>query len=236
MRSVMYTETILTTALFAATSVTADQVCHLARSPEQDLISYLTPNQFAKLDKDAKSLALENTAAANALYSFQETQTAVPLKAIASQDDQYLNAFVTATTAPLPAYISALPTSLQPYASSIFIGDGSIVRTDVAPAMSSEMAAASSSSYVVGGTGTGSVNADSPSSTIMSTYIATIVTSGIPRNSANATVSKTSTTAGSPTTPPAPPKPTASSGAGKTGAFVAAGMVGFGLAGLMSLL
>ncbi len=222
----MFTQSLLTTALLAATYVAADQVDQVdqaVRTQVQNPSFYLTPNQLSKVGSEAESIALQNTVAANALYSWHATETAVSDNNIKAQGADYFDAFLTATATALPAYVTALPTSLQPYVSSLLVGEASLVATEVAPVVSSEMASASAL-----------VNSANSSST--TTAIGTLATSGIPSNSANATASQTGATPGSPTAPSNPPIPKSSSGAGRNGVLVAAGVVGVGLAGFMSLL
>ncbi len=230
LQSIMYKQALLTTALLAAISVKADQADQVVRSQDQNLGSYLTPNQLSKFASDAESVALGNTAAADAVNSWQATQTAVSNSDIKAQANDYLNAFITATATALPPYLTALPTSLQSYVSSVLVGEASLVMTEVAPLVSSVMASASASGYVVGSTGTGSVISNSANSTYTSTFVASSATSGMPSKPASTAAS------GSPTTPPSPPKPQGNNGAGRNQAIVAAGLVGVGLAGIMSLL
>lgn len=235
----MYTQALITTALLAATSVTAqrpeqiepeDQTDQAVSPPYLNFRIQSDSIQLSKLDSDASSLVLKNTVAANALYSWAATQTSVPDDDIDEQNSDYFNAFLTATGTALPAYITALPESIRPYASSLLIDEASLIRADVAPLLSSVVATASAARHA-GASGT-MTQVNSAKSTGTAGKVAPVPTSGMPSNSVNAT------NGASPGPTPAsnPPVPDDASGAAKNSAFVAAGLLALGLAGIMSVL
>lgn len=235
----MYTQTLITTALLAATSVTAqrpertepeDQTDQAVRSHTLDSRFRLTPVQLSKYGSDSRSLLLKNTAAANAMYSWAATQTSVPDDDVDEQNSDYLNAFLTATATALPAYITAVPESLRTYASSMYVEQANLIRSDVAPLLSSVVATASASRHA-GARGT-TTPVNSAYSTGTAAKVASAPTSGIPNNSVNATGGAPP----GPTSPSNPPLPDDASGAVKNSAFVAAGLLALGVAGFMSVL
>ncbi|KAF6231792.1 hypothetical protein HO173_010094 [Letharia columbiana] len=102
---------------------------------------------YSKFIDDANSLLAAATgnyaAQLNALYGWQATQTAVPSGDVDSQYQEYLNAFMTTTSAPLPAWVTAVPSSLQPIATSFLQAEASLVIQDIAPIVSQNNAAGS---------------------------------------------------------------------------------------------
>ena len=95
---------------------------------------------YSKFVSDANSIlaAATGTDAAqlDALYSWQATQTAVPSADLDAQYQDYLNAYVTAPSAPLPSWVTAIPTSLQPAMKSFLQAEATLVRQDIAPMVS----------------------------------------------------------------------------------------------------
>ena len=95
---------------------------------------------YSKFISDANSLLAAATgnevAQLNALYSWQATQTAIPSGDVNSQYQEYLDAYMTTTSAPLPAWLTAVPPSLQPIATSFLQAEASLVVQDIAPLVS----------------------------------------------------------------------------------------------------
>lgn len=235
----MYTQTLITTALLAATSVTAQQSEQIEPEDQTDQVvsphiqnseCSLTPIKISKLGSDASSLALKNTAAANALYSWAATQTSVPDDGIDEQNNDYFNAFLTATGTALPAYVTAVPESIRPYVSSLLVDEASLISADIAPLLSSVVATASASRHArASGT---MASLSSAISTGTAAMVTPVPTSGMPSSSVNSTGGASP----GPTSPSNPPVPDDASGAAKNSAFVAAGLLALGLAGIMSVL
>ena len=95
---------------------------------------------YSKFIDDANSLLAAATgsdaAQLSALYGWQATQTAVPSGDVSSQYQDYLDAYMTATSAPFPAWVAAIPSSLQPIATSFLQAEASLVAQDIAPLVS----------------------------------------------------------------------------------------------------
>lgn len=102
--------------------------------------AFADSSPYSKFIADANSLlaaATGNQAAQlNALYGWQATQTAIASGDINSQYQAYLDAYMTATSAPLPGWVTAVPSSLQPIATSFLQAEASLVVQDVAPIVS----------------------------------------------------------------------------------------------------
>ena len=113
----------------------------LAASSSLLLVTALADSSpYSKFIDDANSLlaAATGTDAAqlNALYQWQATQTAVPSGDLDSQYQDYLDAYMTTTSAPLPSWVTAIPSSLQPIATSFLQAEASLVVQDIAPMVS----------------------------------------------------------------------------------------------------
>lgn len=95
---------------------------------------------YSKFIDDANSLLAaatgNNAVRLNALYQWQATQTAIPSGDVNSQYQDYLDAYMTTTSAPLPSWVTAVPSSLQPIATSFLQAEGSLVVQDIAPIVS----------------------------------------------------------------------------------------------------
>ena len=151
---------------------------------------------YSKFIDDANSLLAAATgkdaAQLNALYSWQSTQTAVPSGDIDSQYQDYLDAYMTTTSAPLPAWVTAIPSSLQPVATSFLQAEASLVVQDIAPIVSeynANVSAAQATPTTTSSSNTTVVSTSAPSVT---------ASSGFARVSANSTTSQMS---GNGTTP-----------------------------------
>ena len=149
---------------------------------------------YSKFINDANSLIAAatgaNGASLEALYSWQATQTAVPSDDVNSQYQDYLNSFMTTTSAPLPAWVTAIPSSLQPAATSFLQAEASLVVQDIAPLVSQNDAAYSTYSAGQAATTTTSVN-----NTAVSTSASSGTTStGFVKGAANMTTSQVSAT------------------------------------------
>ena len=162
---------------------------------------------YSKFINDANSLLAAATSAdgasLDALYSWQATQTAVPSDEVNSQYQDYLNSFMTTTSAPLPAWVTAVPSSLQPAATSFLQAEASLVVQDIAPLVSQNDAAVSIYSAGQAAPTTTSVN-----STAVSTPAPSVTAStGFVRGAANMTTSQVSAN-GTAQTPSANSTPT----------------------------
>lgn len=95
---------------------------------------------YSKFIDDANSLLAaatgNNAVQLNALYQWQATQTAIPSGDVNSQYQDYLDAYMTTTSAPLPSWVTAVPSSLQPIATSFLQAEASLVVQDIAPIVS----------------------------------------------------------------------------------------------------
>lgn len=119
----------------------------------------LTPldsNPYSKFISDANALlaAATGTAASqlSALYAWQATQTAIPSPALNAQYQSYLDAYMTTTSVALPPWITAVPSSLQPAASSFLQAEASLVVQDIAPIVSEFGVGASTTTAAAGST------------------------------------------------------------------------------------
>ncbi|KAM0794513.1 hypothetical protein BDR22DRAFT_895091 [Usnea florida] len=149
---------------------------------------------YSKFINDANSLLAAATgadgASLEALYSWQATQTAVPSDDVNSQYQDYLNSFMTTTSAPLPAWVTAVPSSLQPAATSFLQAEASLVVQDIAPLVSQNDAAYSTYSVGQAATTTTSVNNTAASTPASSGSAST----GFVKGAANMTTSQVSAT------------------------------------------
>ena len=140
---------------------------------------------YSKFISDANSLlaAATGTDAAqlSALNQWQVTETAIPSAVIEEQYQDYLNAYMTATSAPLPAWVTAIPSSLQPVVSSFLQAEASLVYQDIAPMISQDDVEASS--YVIAAQTTATATADA----VMSSGAAANVTTTSAAPNATAT-------------------------------------------------
>lgn len=100
---------------------------------------------YSKFVDDANAVLAAATgkdaAQLDALNSWQATQTALPSADIESQYQDYLNAYMTATSAPLPTWVTAIPSSLQAAATSFLQAEASLVVQDIAPIFVSQYSA-----------------------------------------------------------------------------------------------
>ena len=148
---------------------------------------------YSNFIDDANSLLAAATgadgASLDALYSWQATQTAVPSDDVNSQYQNYLNSFMTTTSAPLPAWVTAVPSSLQPAATSFLQAEASLVVQDIAPLVSQNDAAVST--YLAGQAAT---TTTSVPNTVVSTSAPSVTAStGFVKSAANMTTSQVST-------------------------------------------
>ncbi|KAL9135390.1 MAG: hypothetical protein Q9175_003422 [Cornicularia normoerica] len=212
---------------------------------------------YSRFIDDANSLLTAATASdaaqLNALYSWQATQTAIPSGDVDSQYQDYLDAYMTTTSAPLPAWVTALPSSLQPIATSFLQAEASLVVQDIAPVVSQNSAAWSIYSAAQAAPTVTSLNATvvptpAPSATANTGFVispANITTSqmsGIgtaPTLSANSTaivpITSIATALGSPTKSAIPPTTTFKTGGAEKPAGVAMAAAVAGIMGAVVL-
>ena len=163
---------------------------------------------YSKFVSDANSIlaAATGTDAAqlDALYSWQATQTAVPSADLDAQYQDYLNAYVTAPSAPLPSWVTAIPTSLQPAMKSFLQAEATLVRQDIAPMVSQFDEEVSAYSATVVATSTPTVTASSGFKQVSANVSTARVSSGVvpSANSTGTPSSNSNGTAGIPVTPP----------------------------------
>lgn len=214
---------------------------------------------YSKFIDDANSLLAAATgseaAQLDALYSWQVIQTAIPSGSVDSQYQAYLDAYMTTTSAPLPAWVTAVPSSLQPIATSFLQAEASLVVQDIAPLVSQNDNARSaySAGQVAPTTASSKTKAvqqtSAPSATASSGFVtgfANATTSQVsgngtastlPANStAIAPVTRIAVASGSPTkSVTTPPTTVKTGGAEKTGGVAAAAAV-IGILGVVVLL
>lgn len=186
----MYTRTLLTSTLVA-------------------LVSQATA-QYAKLSSDAAALADKNSAVADGVSAWEGTQTILPSAEIQSQNEAYVEALITGSTAVLPGYLTQLPTTLRQPASSLEVAEAGVVLTDLAGALSGAATTTVASS---GGTSTSSGMSVTTGSSSSGTSVS---------SSATKTTSTTSNTKNGAAQP--------------TDVLMAAGVAGAGIMGVMAML
>ena len=152
---------------------------------------------YSKFLSDANALLTSATgaeaASLNALFNWQVTQTAVPNPDLNSQYQDYLNAYVTTSSVPLPAWVTAVPSSLQPVATSFLQAEGRLVQVDFAPVFSSQEGAFFSA---LGGTSAPSpttISASSSSSSSSPSAISSMATNSTTTTSAPSATAQTQT-------------------------------------------
>ncbi|CAF9918618.1 hypothetical protein IMSHALPRED_004359 [Imshaugia aleurites] len=216
---------------------------------------FLLPSAFAQSSPYSKFIADANSLLAaatgtdlsqlNALYSWQATQTAVPSGDVDSQYQDYLDAYMTTTSAPLPSWVTAIPSSLQPIATSFLQAEASLVVQDIAPLVSQNNNAESiySAGQAAPTLTSSNVNAaptSAPSAPASSSFVSgpmNVTTSQVSGNGTALTGSATSTASvpntpittasGSPTKSVTGPSATFKGGAERTaGVAVVAAVVG----------
>lgn len=197
---------LLTTLLFSASSNAQSTA-----TPDDSLPAALTTlPAYSKAMTDYSAISSAAAPVATAFSAWISTQSALPTSLIQSQDEDFANAAATASTPPLPAYVTALPSSIQAGVSSAYQALAGYEQTDLAPLYSDHSSAMSSAVGVKPGAQT------------------TFATSAVPTNSANGT------SKGSPTSPAGGPSPTQPvNGAGRV---LAGGLFAVGLTGVMALL
>ena len=152
---------------------------------------------YSKFGSDANALlaAPTGTAAAqlDAIYSWQLTQTAVPSADLESQYQDYLNAYMSAASVPLPAWVTAIPSSLQPVMTSFLQAEATLVRQDIAPLVSQFEEDVSAYSATAQAT-PAPTSSSSSNATVVSASASTMVTasSGFAQVSANASAARVS--------------------------------------------
>lgn len=187
---IMYTRTLLTTTLVAlATHATA---------------------QYSKLSADAGALAAKNSVVGDAVSAWQATETIVASAAIQTQNEAYVEALITGSTAVLPAYLNQLPTSLRQPASSLEVAEAGVVLTDLAPAL--------------GGAATTTIA--SSGGTTTSSGTSKVTTSSTSETSKSSSSTKTTSTSSK----------SRNGAAQATGVIMAAGIAGAGVLGVMAML
>ncbi|CAD6575057.1 MAG: hypothetical protein ASARMPREDX12_007077 [Alectoria sarmentosa] len=213
---------------------------------------------YSKFVNDANSLLAAATgsdaAQLDALYSWQATQTAIPSSDVDSQYQKYLDAYMTTTSAPLPVWVTAVPSSLQPIATSFLQAEASLVVQDIAPLVSQNNVALSLYSAGQAAPTTTSSNTlivptSAPSATASTGFVigpANMTTSQMSGNGTAPTVSAKSTATalttsittalGSPTKSVTQPKTTAKTGGAEKPAGVALAAAVVGIMGIVVLL
>ncbi len=212
---------------------------------------------YSKFIDDANSLLAAATgsdvAQLNAFYSWQATQTAIPSNDVNSQYQEYLNAYITTTSAPLPAFVTAVPSSLHSIATSFLQAEASLVVQDIAPLVSQNNAAWSVySAGQAAPTTTSSTTTLAPTAAPNATAIGFVTgpangtTSQVSGNgtaptlSANSTASAPTapitTASGSPTKSVTPPATTHKTGGAEKPASVAVAAAVVGILGIVVLL
>lgn len=203
---------------------------------------------YSKFINDANSLIAAATgsdaAQLNALYTWQATQTAIPTNDLSSQYQDYLDAYMTTTSASLPAWVTALPSSLQSVATSFLQAEASLVVQDIAPIVSQNNEAISLYSAAQAAPTTSSSNTtvtptSAPSATLSSGFVSASANVTASQASGNGTapvsfatstkIAPITTATGSPTKSVASPSATVkkSSGAEKpAGVAVVAAVIG----------
>jgi hypothetical protein len=166
--------------------------------------------QYSKLSADAASLAAKNSVIGNAVSAWQATETIIASAAIQSQNQAYVEALITGSTAVLPGYLNQLPSSLRQPASSLLEAEAGVVVSDLAPALGGAATTTTISSS--GGTITNSGTSKTSTST-----------SGTSMSSSSTLT--TSTSSGS-----------KNGGVQPTGVLMAAGAAGAGVMGVMAML
>jgi len=166
--------------------------------------------QYSKLSADAASLAAKNSVIGNAVSAWQATETIIASAAIQSQNQAYVEALITGSTAVLPGYLNQLPSSLRQPASSLVEAEAGVVVSDLAPALGGAARTTTVSSS--GGTITSSGTSKTSTST-----------SGTSMSSSSTLT--TSTSSGS-----------KNGGVQPTGILMAAGAAGAGVMGVMAML
>ncbi|KAK4690177.1 hypothetical protein P7C71_g6545, partial [Lecanoromycetidae sp. Uapishka_2] len=190
----MYTRVIFTTTLFGLTT-------HAAA-------------QYSKLSADAGALEVKNSAIGDAVSAWQATETIVASAAIQTQNEAYVEALITGSTAALPAYLNQLPTTLRQPASSLEVAEAGLVVSDLAPALGG---AATSTVVSSGGTPATTGTSMTTSKTMSGSTIGSSKTSGTTKTTSTSTGSK-------------------NGAAQPTGLLKAAGVAGAGVLGVMALL
>lgn len=215
---------------------------------------------YSKFVDDANSILAAATgkdaAQLDALNSWQATETAVPSADIDSQYQDYLDAYMTATSAPLPTWVTAIPPSLQAVATSFLQAEASLVVQDIAPIVSqynADLSASTaaqamptvttlSSNDTVVSTSAPSATASSGFATLPmnSTTVQMSGTGTAPAGSANSTgtapITPIGTAGGSPTKSVTPPVSTFKASGAEKRAGVAAMAAVVGVLGMIVLL
>lgn len=186
-----------------------------------------TSSPYSKFIADANSLLAAATgkdaAQLNALNSWQATQTAIPSANIDFEYQSYLDAFMTTTSAPLPAWVTAVPSSLQPIATSFLQAEASLVIKDIQPIVSQNQGAWSAYSAGRATQATGTLKNEKVLATASSGFKTTAASatksSSGTASTTTATVPTTSVTSasGSPTKSPTGPATTSKSTSGADG-------------------
>ena len=213
---------------------------------------------YSKFIDDANSLLAAATGSdvtqLNALYTWQATQTAIPSGDVNSQYQEYLDAYMTTTSAPLPAWVTAVPSSLQPIVTSFLQAEASLVVQDIAPIVSQNNAAWSI--YSAGQTAptttsshTTEAPTPAPSATASTGFVigsANVTTSQASGNgtaptlsaqsTANASITSITTASGSPTKSVTPPAATHKTGGAEKPASAAMAAAVVGILGVVVLL
>ena len=102
------------------------------------VLGFSTPAlaQYSKLSADAAALGAKNSAVENAVSKWQATETVIASATIQSQNEAYVEALITGSTATVPDYLNELPTSLRQPASSLEGAEASLVQIDLVRALS----------------------------------------------------------------------------------------------------
>ena len=213
---------------------------------------------YSKFIDDANSLLAAATGTdvtqLNAFYSWQATQTAIPSDAVSSQYQDYLDAYITTTSAPLPAFVTALPSSLQSIATSFLQAEASLVVQDIAPLVSQNNAALSiySAGQAAPTTTSSSNNTSTPTAAPRATASGFVTgpangtTSQVSGNgtaptlfansTASATTAPITTALGSPTKSVTPPVTTHKTGGAEKPVSVAVAAAVVGILGIVVML
>lgn len=234
--------------MFASPSLLATSSLLLATATAQS-------SPYSKFIDDANSLLAAATgsdaAQLDALYSWQATQTAIPSPDVDSQYQDYLNAYMTTTSAPLPAWMTAVPSSLRSVATSFLRAEASLVVQDIAPLVSQNdvLYSAAQTAPTTISSHTTLVPTPAPSATASNGFVVAPANATTLHMSGNGTASTLSangtavasttsitTASGSPTKSVTPPATVLKSGGAEKPAGVAVAAAVIGLLGLVVLL
>ncbi|KAL2038984.1 hypothetical protein N7G274_008324 [Stereocaulon virgatum] len=103
--------------------------------PTLAFLAFASPSiadQFGTLEKDVASLENAHTDIANSVFAWAETETSVPTDVLQKEFANYFNVLASETTAPIPGFLTYLPTPLITPASELLVSEATLVANDLA--------------------------------------------------------------------------------------------------------